>query len=96
MMLVETPDDAAVSVPRHEGRLRLAPEWEPQRGQFGYARRLRYVAFDHGGYVAMAKRHRQHAKATGLLKTLRRSGRKTPTSICWSAPSTCGPSAWTA
>ncbi len=27
MTLVETPDDAAVDVPRHEGRLHLAPQW---------------------------------------------------------------------
>ena len=75
MTLVETPDDAAVNVPRQEGRLHLAPEWEPQQGEFGYARRLRYVAFDRGGYVAMAKRHREHAKATGLLQDL---GAETP------------------
>lgn len=78
MMLVETPDDAAVNVPRHEGRLHLAPEWEPQRGEFGYTRRLRYVAFDRGGYVAMAKRHREHAKATGLFKTLEQKRRENP------------------
>jgi hypothetical protein len=78
MMLVETPDDAGVSVVRREGRLQLAPEWEPQRGEFGYARRLRYVAFEHGGYVAMAKRHRQHAQAVGLLKTMAQKRRENP------------------
>lgn len=78
MMLVETPDDAAVSVPRREGRLHLAPEWEPRKGEFGCARRLRYVAFDHGGYVAMAKRHREHAKAVGLLKTLQQKRKENP------------------
>ena len=49
---------------------RSSPEWEPQKGQFGYARRLRWVFFDDGGYVAMCKRYRQHARQTGLLKTL--------------------------
>jgi len=78
MTLVETPDDAAVSVPRQEGRLHLAPEWEPQRGEFGTPRRLRYVAFDRGGYVAMAKRHRQHAQATGLLKTMEQKRQENP------------------
>ena len=55
---------------RRDGLLSLAPEWEPQKGQFGYARRLRWVFFDDGGYVAMCKRYRQHARQTGLLKTL--------------------------
>jgi hypothetical protein len=78
MTLVETPDDAAVGVPRQEGRLCLAPEWEPERGEFGYARRLRYVAFERGGYVPMTKRHREHAKAVGLLKTLEEKRKENP------------------
>ena len=78
MTLVETPDDAAVNVPRREGRLHLAPEWEPQRGAFGHARRLRYVVFDRGGYVAMAKRHREHAKTVGLFKTLEQKRKENP------------------
>ncbi len=78
MTLVETPDDAAVNVPRLDGRLHLAPEWEPQRGEFGSVRRLRYVAFDQGGYVAMAKRHRAHAQAQGLLKTLAQKRAENP------------------
>ncbi len=58
MTLVETPDDASVQVARLDGRLCLAPQWQAQRGQFGPARRLRYVLFDQGGYVAMCKRYR--------------------------------------
>jgi hypothetical protein len=78
MTLVETPDDAVLDVPRLEGRLQLAPQWEAQHGRFGSARRLRYVAFDHGGYVTMAKRHRAHAQAAGLLKTLQQKRRENP------------------
>jgi len=70
LTIVETPDDAGVRMLRHDGLLSLAPEWESQRGRFGYARRLRWVFFDDGGYVAMCNRYRQHAKQTGLLKTL--------------------------
>jgi hypothetical protein len=70
LTLVETPDDAGVRMARREGLLSLAPEWESQKGQFGYARRLRWVFFDDGGYVAMCKRYRQHARQTGLLRTL--------------------------
>ncbi len=70
MAIVETPDDAAVRVPRVDGRLCLAPEWVPQKGHFGPARRIRYVFFDRGGYVAMCKRYRKRARRIGLLKTL--------------------------
>ncbi|HYW78415.1 MAG TPA: glycoside hydrolase, partial [Thermoguttaceae bacterium] len=70
MTIVETPDDAAVRVPRLDGRLCLAPEWLPQKGEFGPTRRIRYVFFDEGGYVAMSKRYRRHARQIGLLKTL--------------------------
>jgi hypothetical protein len=70
MVLVDTPDDAAVRVVQVGGLLCLAPEWQPQKLQFGPPRKLRYTFFDDGGYVAMCKRYRQHARETGLLKTL--------------------------
>ncbi|HUT36305.1 MAG TPA: glycoside hydrolase [Planctomycetota bacterium] len=70
MAIVETPDDAAVRIPRLDGLLCLAPEWQPQKGQFGPRRVIRYAFFDQGGYVAMAKRYREHAKQTGLFKSL--------------------------
>ncbi|MDG3003543.1 glycoside hydrolase [Paludisphaera mucosa] len=70
MAIVETPDDASIRVPRVDGRLCLAPLWDPQKNAFGPSRRLRYVAIDDGGYVAMAKRYREYAKSIGLLKTL--------------------------
>ena len=70
MTLVETPDDAAVRIPRRDERLVLSPEWLPQRQAFGPNRRLRYVLVDEGGYVAMAKRYRRYAADAGLLKTL--------------------------
>lgn len=70
LTLIETPDDATVRLPRADGRLVLAPHWQPQKGQFGPARRIRYALFDSGGYVAMCKRYRQYAKESGLLKTL--------------------------
>lgn len=70
MAIVETPDDAAVRIPRLDGLLCLAPEWQPQKGQFGPKRVLRYAFFDRGGYVAMAKRYREYAKKAGLFKLL--------------------------
>jgi hypothetical protein len=78
MTLVETPDDASVRVPRVDGLLRLVPIWEPQMGKFGPPRRLRWVLFDRGGYVAMCKRYRQYAQQIGLLKTLAEKRKENP------------------
>ncbi len=78
MAIVETPDDAGVRVPRVAGRLCLAPRWLAQKGRFGPTRRIRYCLFDQGGYVAMAKRYREHARKTGLLVTLAEKREKDP------------------
>ena len=40
--------------------------------------RLRYVFFDHGGHVAMAKRYRAYAQQIGLFKTLARKAPSNP------------------
>ena len=76
--IIETPDDAAIALQRLDKRLVIAPEWDPQKGSFGYARQLRYVFFDRGGYVAIAKRYRQYAQQKGLLKTLKEKQRTNP------------------
>jgi hypothetical protein len=78
MTLVETPNDAAVKIPRLGGLLHLAPQWVPEKVRFGSSRKIRYVFFDDGGYVAMAKRYRDHARTTGLLKTLAEKRRVNP------------------
>jgi hypothetical protein len=78
MAIVETPDDATVRLPRMDGRLVLAPQWQPQKQKFGPARRIRYVVFDSGGYVAMCKRYRKYAEEIGLLKTLAQKRAENP------------------
>lgn len=78
MVIVETPDDAALRLDRLDGNLCLVPEWNSQKGQFGYARRLRYVFFDRGGHVAICKRYRHYARQHGFLKTLEEKRRKNP------------------
>lgn len=78
MAILETPDDASIRIDRLEGRLAGIPEWEPQRGQFGYTRKLRYVFLNQGGHVAMAKRYRAHARKIGLLKTLEEKRQANP------------------
>ena len=77
-VIIETPDDAAIHLRRLDDCLAIAPEWDSQKGQFGYARRLRYVFFDHGGHVAIAKRYREYARQEGLLKTLAEKRRENP------------------
>ena len=70
MAILETPDDTAIQIARTDGKLCIAPRWEGQKGQFAYARKLRYVFLSEGGHVAMCKRYRSYAKQAGLLKTL--------------------------
>jgi hypothetical protein len=76
--IIETPDDAAIRSHQIDGRLAIAPEWDPQRGQFAYARRLRYIFFDHGGHVAIAKRYREYSRQAGRLRTLAEKRRVNP------------------
>jgi len=101
LAIIETPDDALVRLDRRDGRLYLAPEWEAQKGQFGYSRKIRYCLFDRGGVTAMAKRYRTYARQTGLLKTLKEKAKIRPQLDkligavilwCWEkdAPKLCG------
>lgn len=78
MTILETSDDASIRIARVDGKLCIAPEWDAQKGQFGYARKLRYVFFERGGHVAMCKRYRAYAKQVGLLKTLEQKRREIP------------------
>ncbi|MGB2820669.1 MAG: hypothetical protein WBF17_06780, partial [Phycisphaerae bacterium] len=78
MAIIETPDDAAIRIGRTGGLLCVAPEWDPQKGRFGYERRLRYVFLDRGGHVAMCKRYRAHARKIGLLRTLAEKRKEVP------------------
>ncbi|MHC4586689.1 MAG: glycoside hydrolase [Planctomycetota bacterium] len=78
MAIFETPDDAAIRNQRINGKLCIAPEWDSQKGRFGYTRRLRYVFFDKGGHIAICKRYRSYAKKTGLLKTLEQKRKENP------------------
>jgi len=78
MAIIETPDDATIRIERPDGLLAIAPQWDAQHGQFGYTRRLRYIFFDHGGHVAMAKRYRAYAQKIGLFKTLDQKRQENP------------------
>ena len=80
MAILETPDDVAM-VARRDAETKLwtlGPSWEGQKGRFGYARRIRYVFLDKGGYVAMCKRYRAYAKEIGKLKTFAEKAKERP------------------
>ena len=80
MAIIETPDDAAMIARRNsETKLwTLGPSWDDQKKNFGYERRIRYVFFDKGGYVAMCKRYRAYAKEIGKLKTFAEKAKERP------------------
>ena len=78
MAIFETPDDAAIRIQRTDEKLCISPEWDSQKGRFGYTRRLRYVFFDKGGHVAICKRYRSYAQKAGLLKTLEQKRKENP------------------
>ncbi len=78
MAIVETPDDASLRLVTADGKLHLAPVWVSQRGVYGYPRRLRYVFFGSGGYVAMCQRYRAAMQAEGRLVTLREKVEQRP------------------
>lgn len=79
MAVVETPEDAKLKCILEGKRLvRLAPLWMAEFGKAGYPRMVRFVFFDKGGYVAMAKRYRAYAKSQGLVMTFREKAKERP------------------
>ncbi len=77
--ILETPDDAAIDIrPGKNDLLRINASWDPSMKEFRYPRKIRYVFFDKGGHVAVCKRYRQHAKATGLLVPFAEKAKRIP------------------
>jgi hypothetical protein len=70
MTIIETPDDASIQIARYQKKLCIYPVWEPQRGEFGYTRQIRYCFFHQGGTVAICKKYRSYIEQKGALKTL--------------------------
>lgn len=82
LILPETPDDMFFRKQKvaagDETLWAAVPYWQAQKGKFGCERRVRYVFFDRGGYVAMCKRYRAHARAVGMVRTLEEKARDVP------------------
>ncbi len=80
LLLFDTPDDGAVvleSVGFSE-RLVPVPYQLPSFQTLRYPRRIRYIFFDRGGFVAMCKWYRRYARRKGILRTLREKMRLRP------------------
>ena len=81
MAIIETPDDAKIKCfadSSNFGVGAIAPLWVPECGSPGYTRRVRFVFFESGGYVAMAKRYRAYAASLGLVKTFAEKAAERP------------------
>lgn len=79
MAILETADDVSVFTGRHRKSLWVAgPDWEPQKGKWGYVRKVRYVFFDGGGHVAMCRRYRRYAESIGRVVTFAEKARRRP------------------
>ena len=82
MWLIETPFDFHVALrrARPDGPERLVGfvRWDPSKVGVRYERRLRLCFFDKGGYVAMAKRYREHRIAEGTFRTVEAKAKEIP------------------
>ncbi len=79
MAIIETPDDARIDINRLTGAgLYIRPLWENSKQEFRYPRKIRYVFFEKGGYIAQAKRYREYAQKTGLFRTLAEKRKENP------------------
>ena len=79
MGILETSDDAAITIEQGSNKLlQITPVWDPSQGSLRYERRIRYVFFDQGGYVAVCKRYRDYAKSIGLWVPFTEKIKKNP------------------
>lgn len=78
MAIIETPFDAAIALKRENGLITFSPTWLSSMGEFRYERKIRYVFFDRGGYVAQCKRYRAYAWPKNNVRTLRENQERFP------------------
>jgi hypothetical protein len=78
MAIFETPFDAAIAMKREKGLITFSPTWLSSMGEFRYERKIRYVFFDKGGYVAQCKRYRAYVWPKNKVRTLKQSQERFP------------------
>ncbi|NDP20041.1 MAG: hypothetical protein GZ091_03010 [Paludibacter sp.] len=78
MAILETPYDAALETIRENGLISFRPVWKASLGNFGYDRKVKYVFFDKGGYVAQCKSYRDYIWKKNNVVTLKENQKKRP------------------
>ena len=79
LVLLETPADAGVRFEHPAGGpTRAAVRWLHSLGRWSYPRRVRLSFLDNGDYVALAKRYRRYAIATGNFVSLKEKIARNP------------------
>jgi hypothetical protein len=79
MAILKTPHDADLRTFRQNGQIMFKPLWLPSLTKFGYERKVSYSFFDKGGYVAQAKKYREHIWKENKVITLKEHLKNTPT-----------------
>jgi len=78
MAILETPFDAALRPKRENGAVTFEPVWLASKEQFAYTRKVTYVFFDKGGYVAQSKRYRKYIWPKNNVVSLKDNAKKIP------------------
>jgi hypothetical protein len=78
MAIFETPYDAAVLMDRNDGLITFAPVWYGSMERFSYHRKIRYIFFDKGGYVAQCKRYRSYIWPLNKVVSLAEKEKQVP------------------
>ncbi|OCT15129.1 hypothetical protein A8709_13545 [Paenibacillus pectinilyticus] len=78
MAIVESPFDAGFDLKREQGLITFTPTWFNTMGTFGYERKVRYIFFHQGGYVAQCKRYRAYAWPQNKVISLKENEKRFP------------------
>ncbi|MDZ4808741.1 MAG: glycoside hydrolase [Bacteroidota bacterium] len=78
MAILETPFDAALRPNREKGAVTFQPVWLASKEQFAYSRKVTYIFFDKGGYVAQCKRYRNYIWPKNKVVSLKDNAKKIP------------------
>lgn len=78
-LIPEDASDAALSALRNNrGDLSCDFYWYPEKGQWGYERKMRFIIGSSGGVTAACKAYREYRKPFGFGKTLLKKSKQAP------------------
>lgn len=78
MAILETPFDAALETYKNNNLITFRTVWNASMGEFGYERKVRFVFFEKGGYVAQCKKYREYIWEKNNVITIKENQRKFP------------------